>query len=126
MAKELESIITSGLYIFTLSSGASGGEAQIMLEYMPSTQPALPPAANVEDGTPRTLPYSGSFPESGPPFNGARRRENWNAEQINDFVRKLGFLDAQREGGNQIKHFLHINEVCLGILTHPCSLDSSF
>ena len=38
--------------------------------------------------------------------------EIWSGEQINDFVRKLGFLDTEKEGGDKIKNFLHINEVC--------------
>ena len=42
-----------------------------------------------------------------------RNFEQWNTEQIGDFVRKLGFLDKEKdkEGGDKIKHFLHINEV---------------
>ena len=39
--------------------------------------------------------------------------QHWNSEQISDFVRKLGFLDTENEGGDKIKHFLHINEVCM-------------
>ena len=35
----------------------------------------------------------------------------WNNELISDFVRKLGFLDQDKEEGKQIKRFLHINEV---------------
>ena len=36
----------------------------------------------------------------------------WNSEQINDFTLKLGFLDSDKdEQGNEIKQFLHINEV---------------
>ena len=39
--------------------------------------------------------------------------ERWNTEQIGDFVRKLGFLDKEKdkEGGDKIKHFLHVSEV---------------
>lgn len=116
MANELECIINTGLYIFTLSSSTSGGEASMTLEYIPSAQPVLPPISTTTDegGQPRTIhSNSGSYIESGLE-NGAMvvsRKENWNGEQINDFVRKLGFLDAQREGGDQTKHFLHINEV---------------
>ena len=41
-------------------------------------------------------------------------KESWTSEQINDFVRKLGFLDTGREEErDQIKLFLHINEVCV-------------
>lgn len=41
--------------------------------------------------------------------------ERWNTEQIGDFVRKLGFLDKEKdkEEGDKIKHFLQVNEVCV-------------
>ena len=39
--------------------------------------------------------------------------ERWNTEQIGDFVRKLGFMDTQKEGGEKIKHFRRISEVKL-------------
>ena len=39
--------------------------------------------------------------------------ERWNTEQIGDFVRKLEFLDKEKDKGerDKIKHFLHVNEV---------------
>ena len=40
-------------------------------------------------------------------------KERWSKEQIDDFVRKLGFLDSEKEGGDKIKNFLHLNEVVL-------------
>jgi len=114
VAKELECIVDTGIYIFTLTSDASGGKAEVMLEYVPSTDSAVLNATSMEEGgTPRTLPRSTSYPESGTGLNAAKRVESWSQEQINDFVRKLGFLDTQKEGGAKIKHFLHINEVCL-------------
>ena len=39
------------------------------------------------------------------------RIERWNSEQIGDFVRKLGFMDKEKEGGDRIKHFLHLTQV---------------
>ena len=38
--------------------------------------------------------------------------QRWNHEQIGDFVCKLGFLDMDKIG-DRIKHFLHVNEVCV-------------
>ena len=35
----------------------------------------------------------------------------WNNKQISDFVRKLGFLDQEKEEGKQIKRFLNVSEV---------------
>ena len=40
-------------------------------------------------------------------------KQRWNSEQIADFVRKLGFLDTKKEGGDIIKKFLHLNSVSL-------------
>ena len=113
VANELECIINTGQYTFTLSSGASGGEASMNLEYTPSARPSLPPSSMGEDGVTSRTYASESFQETGV-VNGTQlvsRMENWTREQINDFVRKLGFLDAQKEGGDKIKLFLHINEV---------------
>ena len=44
------------------------------------------------------------------------KKECWNHEQISDFIRKLGFLDEEKEGGEGIKHFLHVSEVCVHVL----------
>ena len=40
------------------------------------------------------------------------KAEIWDCEQIGTFVRKLGFLDSEKAGGEMVKPFLHINEVC--------------
>ena len=37
--------------------------------------------------------------------------QTWNDEQISDFVRKLGFLDAEGAEGEKINHFLHLHQV---------------
>ena len=39
------------------------------------------------------------------------RKEKKNSEQIRDFVRKLGFVDEEKKGGDQIRHFLQLNQV---------------
>ena len=39
------------------------------------------------------------------------RKERKNAEQINDFLRKIGFVDSEKEGGEFIKQFLHLSQV---------------
>ena len=40
-----------------------------------------------------------------------QRKERKNAEQINDFLRKIGFVDSEKEGGDFIKQFLHLSQV---------------
>ena len=37
--------------------------------------------------------------------------EQWNSEQIRDFVKKLGFLETEKEEGEKIKHFRQISAV---------------
>ncbi len=39
--------------------------------------------------------------------------ESMNIDQVKDFVRKLGFMDKEKEGGDKIKHFLHLSQVLL-------------
>ncbi len=39
--------------------------------------------------------------------------ESMNMEQVKDFVRKLGFMDKEKEGGDKIKHFLHLSQVII-------------
>ena len=105
-----------------------GHGAKILLQYSPSTltQTAFPRSP----GQPSSLEESEELAASTEKvcsqvmsrlesqYDGAKEArtqgsnvEMWNAEQINDFVRKLGFLDTEKEGGDKIKDFLHINEV---------------
>lgn len=150
VANELDCIITTGYYIFTLTQDSSCGvSTQIILEYKPSTSPQQQQQSNsnltssgqhlqapsssssssdgqqplsFEDGAlpppDRTLPRMMTRTDSqaiSSDLQGPRlsTMERWNTEQIGDFVRKLGFLDKEKdkEGGDKIKHFLHVNEV---------------
>lgn len=65
----------------------------MLLEY----QPRLPALKEGDTETPTTEMEA--------------RKEVWNLEQIGDFVRKLGFLDKEKEGGDKIKQFLYFNQV---------------
>lgn len=40
-------------------------------------------------------------------------------DQIEDFVRKLGFLDAKTKEGEMVKKFLRLNEVKVHVLYFP-------
>ena len=100
VAKELDCIISTGNYLFQTPDTSSRG-AELILEYSPSQQftpTSLSQPSNLED------------PELG------MNTQRWNSEQIGDFVRKLGFLDTEKEGGDKIKNFLHINEVCVRLV----------
>ena len=53
------------------------------------------------------------------------KEEIWDCEQTRTFVRKLGFLDSEKAGGEMVKPFLHINEVCcVPLNTMSCKLYS--
>ena len=41
-------------------------------------------------------------------------QQKWNDDQINDFVRKLGFLDVEGAVGDKINQFLYLNQVWPG------------
>ena len=119
VVKELNSIITTGKYLF-LSSDTSTSRTELMLEYSPSYSHQSPPPPHLPPSQPSSLedPEVHVFPvisrlnsQNGPETLGVNA-ECWNGEQINDFVHWLGFLDAEKEGGDEIKHFLHVNEVC--------------
>lgn len=51
--------------------------------------------------------------------NHGDHKEEWNSEQIRDFVRKLGFMDKEKaDGGAQIKRFLSLNQVKYTLCIH--------
>ncbi len=92
MAQNLSSITETGHFTFHLKD-----QWQMFLEYEPSTQQLLTPSSGVATDTPEDA--------------GKVRQETWNNEQIGDFVRKLGFLDKDKEeGGGHITLFLHFNQ----------------
>ena len=52
-------------------------------------------------------------------------QQKWNDEQINDFVRKLGFLDVEGAVGDQINQFLCLNQVWCHSNLHIICLGNS-
>ena len=98
-----------------------------MLEYTPSASHHTCVTSSLQSSQPSSLedvetvpPHTQTFPDVVLQQESQNRHDTlvvnvqrWNSEQINDFVRKLGFLDTEKEGGDNIKHFLHVNEVCL-------------
>ena len=94
-----------------------------MLEYNPSpfhqSSPSPSQPSHVKD--PEAIPcHMQTFPhlqhesqcEHGTEVTQVVNVQRWNHEQIDDFACKLGFLDME-EIGDKIKHFLHVNEVCV-------------
>ena len=102
VAKELHCILTTGSFLFHVLNTRSSG-VELILEYSPSPSQQFAPLSLPTLSQPSSQEYS----------EVVVNMQCWNSEQISDFVLKLGFLDSEKEGGDKIKHFLHINEVCV-------------
>ena len=121
MAQDLDCITRTGFYLFHLTEDTGEGEAEIFLEYSPSSSgqqpfsfPSQPSSLEDPEARPITAAQLSEARSGSEDFTGVPRvpkAERWNSEQINDFVRKLGFLDTETKQGEAIKNFLHINEV---------------
>lgn len=89
----MNSIIETGCYTFHLKEET--GQWQMFLEYEPSSLQLPAPSSSKSQTDASKV-----------------RKEKWNSEQIGDFVRKLGFVDKDKEkGGERITLFLHFNQV---------------
>ena len=132
VANELENILRTGEYHFQLSDDQSN----ILLIYQ-SVQLARSnqrTASNLPLGKSDQKPDSESkisgilstvYPssqdittdvkqqDSSSPMTLESVEQRWTREQISDFVRKLGFLETEREGGDKIKRFLHLHSVSI-------------
>ena len=131
VAKELHSIIKSGYYLFYNSSNVT----ELTLEYTPSASDQSSPSSSLPSSQPSSLgdveavpPLMQTFPHVVLQPESQNRHETqgvnlqrWSSEQISDFVRKLGFLDKTKDGGDKIKHFLHVNEVCVQVVCDLCN-----
>ena len=105
VANELDHILETGIFNFMLSSDETS-TADILLVYQPSQPVIAQPDTNFigrEDGERSPLDRGSTLIVD----------QHWNSEHIADFVRKLGFLDTEREGGERIKLFIHLNSVSL-------------
>ena len=117
----MDKVLEVGYYSYKLPID---GDAQLMLDFYPSTNQT---SFTRRDENSATVLANQSLPNSElseveqkveqkssdvkteirkPP-----KQEQWNLEQIGDFVRKLGFMDTEKEGGEKIKHFRHISAV---------------
>ena len=97
MAKKLHDIIESGKFCFIHKSEESNAYVQkvsLRLHYQSSSVPL-----SVHSSDRDTSPVLTS--------------QSWNSEQIKDFVRKLGFLDKDKEQGSFFKQFLKLSQVSI-------------
>ena len=104
VAKDLEYIVNTGCFKFEFGEReADNREGRLLLEYK-SPIPTLQQITTISQ-------LEGSEKESEVIF----QVKSMNIEQVKDFVRKLGFMDKEKEGGDKIKHFLHLSQVLIGI-----------
>ena len=119
VAKELDKILETGYYSFELPID---GEARMTLEYTPCGKQTLIMDDSINDRA--TVPESDStiLTQIDQPVDVEEsvgietKQEQWNFEQISDFVRKLGFMSTEKEGGEKIKQFRYISDVSLSII----------
>ena len=90
VSSELRCVLETGFYRFHFSSSVDYVSGTVQLLYTPHIY------QNVEEVL-DTPSVSGMV--------------QWSGEQISDFVRKLGFLDAEGDTEWSIKQFLHLNQV---------------
>lgn len=90
MATELRSVLETGFYRFHFSSSIDYVSGRVQLLYQPHLY------QNVEEVM-EMASLSGMI--------------IWTDEQISDFVRKLGFLDAEGDTEWLIRQFLHLHQV---------------
>lgn len=129
---ELESILSTGEYLFVFDSTPDGVKAQLFLEYQPpsvsqavNTTPGRPSIAEIDpnesilshrdsfvDEISRSTPYPReSFTSSPPPAASSQLRlQRWNSAQIRDFEQRIGFLDSEQDLSQNIKKFLMFNQ----------------
>ena len=115
--KELDKILETGCYSFKIIEG----EVQMILELIPH-------GSRTSYISEESMDSETAFKAEPKPVeldmsNGkAPKQKQWNSEQIGDFVRKLGFMDTEKKGGEKIKHFRHISTVSvLRVLLYCCS-----
>ena len=99
VVNDLKQIFETGQYNFIIPENiADPGKVELM--YKPSTK-----RASVETLSEKQTSVI-------PKQDNSVKAEIWDSDQIGTFVRKLGFLDSEKAGGEFVKPFLHINEVC--------------
>ena len=63
--------------------------------------------------SPQPITIDANREESSFPMTVESIEQRWTGEQIGDFVRKLGFFHKEKDGGDEIKQFLHLNSVSI-------------
>ena len=122
VAKELECIMKSGFFELIITPkqglqveleerGDADSNSKILLYYEPVRE--LHVIKNRAKTLSLTESCDGAVPFSPPHMDTqvSSFQEVWNREQIDDFVRKLGFLESHKVE-EQVKAFQLLNQVC--------------
>ena len=108
VAGDLERIFKTGNYNFIIPENVAE-PGKVELVYKPSTKQTPVENAEVTDEEQTSgIHQKCDFVKA----------EIWDCEQAGTFVRKLGFLDSEKAGGEMVKPFLHINEVCCALVCY--------
>ena len=100
---ELQNILRTGVFSFQLNSASNIISILLTYKYqsmLPQRQESIT-EKSTEDSVNNTGDNEEILSVPG----------KWSSEKIADFVIKLGFLDAKKEGGDKIQQFLHLNSV---------------
>ena len=101
VASDLERIFRTGHYSFIIPENiAEAGKVE--LTYKPSSKRAVLVTTESPSEEQTSIVPNASDDV---------KEETWDSEQTGNFARKLGFLDSEKEGGEMVKPFLHVNEV---------------
>ena len=122
VAKELECIMETGGYVFVLGLSSAfkddcfeGKKSQICLKYVAHSQ------LHQKNSDKSSLNNNVEKPAL--KNIRAKHSQCLNNEQINEFLRKLGFIDKEKkEGDHCIKQFLYLSQVifkinCINFIT---------
>lgn len=96
LSDELKHIMETGYYQFSLHLTSDGVTGNVELLHQRSMYSSCEKGEEIK----ATMTRSTYMVE-----------QKWNNEEINDFVRKLGFLDVKGEMGAKIDHFIYVNQV---------------
>jgi len=105
VASDLESIFQTGHYSFIIPENIAE-PGRVELTYKPSSKRAVLVKADL---------FSEEQASIVPNLDDNVKEETWDSEQTGNFARKLGFLDSEKAGGELVRPFLQINEVCSSI-----------
>ena len=105
VASDLEKIFETGHYNFIIPENIAE-PGRVELTYKPSSKRAVLVSTELPSEEQTSIV---------PNLDDNVKEETWDSEQTGNFARKLGFLDSEKAGGELVKPFLQINEVCSNI-----------